>query len=67
LCPPEADIGWWVMFDRQSFDDFEAPRLEGFPTREEMVALWEQYKEDNTVLDIYFDLAGAVEPDGDHD
>ncbi len=41
LCPPEADIGWWVMFDRMSFDDFEAPRLEGFPTREQMVAHWE--------------------------
>ena len=42
LCPPEADIGWWVMFDRMSFDDFEAPRLEGFPTRERMVAFWER-------------------------
>lgn len=42
LCPPEADIGWWVMFDRQSFEDLEAPRLPGFPTREEMVALWEE-------------------------
>ncbi|MFO0689925.1 MAG: phosphotransferase family protein [Myxococcota bacterium] len=42
LCPPEADIGWWVMFDRQSFDDFGAPRMAGFPTREEMVAIWEQ-------------------------
>jgi len=41
LCPPEADIGWWVMFDRQSFDDLGAPRLAGFPTREAMVALWE--------------------------
>ena len=42
LCPPEADIGWWVMFDRQSFDDLEAPRLAGFPTREEMVGIWER-------------------------
>jgi len=42
LCPPEADIGWWVMFDRQSFDDLEAPRLPGFPTREEMVTIWEE-------------------------
>lgn len=42
LCPPEADIGWWVMFDRQSFDDLGAARLPGFPTREEMVAIWEE-------------------------
>lgn len=41
LAPPEADIGWWVMFDRMSFDDMDTPRLEGFPTREEMVAHWE--------------------------
>lgn len=41
LCPPEADIGWWVMFDRQSFDDMDTARLPGFPTREEMVGLWE--------------------------
>ena len=41
LSPPDADIGWWVMFDRQSFDDMEAPRLEGFPTREQMIARWE--------------------------
>ena len=41
LSPPDADIGWWVMFDRMSFDDMDAPRLEGFPTREEMVAYWE--------------------------
>lgn len=42
LSPPDADIGWWVMFDRMSFDDLGIPRLEGFPTRERMVALWEE-------------------------
>jgi len=41
LSPPDADIGWWVMFDRMSFDDLDAPRLEGFPTREQMVDYWE--------------------------
>jgi aminoglycoside phosphotransferase (APT) family kinase protein len=42
LCPPEADIGWWVMFDRTSFEDLGAARMPGFPTREEMVAIWER-------------------------
>jgi aminoglycoside phosphotransferase (APT) family kinase protein len=42
LCPPEADIGWWVMFDRTSFDDLGAARMAGFPTREEMVGIWER-------------------------
>jgi aminoglycoside phosphotransferase (APT) family kinase protein len=41
LCPPEADIGWFVMFDRMSYEDFDVPRLEGFPTREEQIAIWE--------------------------
>lgn len=42
LLPPEADLGWWVMFDRMSFDDMGAPRLEGFPTRETMVEDWQR-------------------------
>jgi aminoglycoside phosphotransferase (APT) family kinase protein len=41
ICPTEADIGWWLMFDRMSFDDMGVPRLEGFPTREEMIAHYE--------------------------
>lgn len=40
ICPTEADIGWWLMFDRMSFDEMGAPRMEGFPTREEMIAIY---------------------------
>ena len=25
LSPTEADVGWWLMFDRMSFEDLEAP------------------------------------------
>lgn len=42
ICPTEADVGWWLMFDRMSFDDLGIARLEGFPTREEMIAHYEQ-------------------------
>ncbi|MFK7898769.1 MAG: phosphotransferase family protein [Myxococcota bacterium] len=61
LCPPEADIGWWVMFDRQSFDDLDAPRLPGFPTREEMVSLWEA-KTGRSVADTidYWEIYGTM-------
>jgi aminoglycoside phosphotransferase (APT) family kinase protein len=38
ICPTEADVGWWLMFDRMSFDDMGVDRLAGFPTREEMIA-----------------------------
>ncbi len=61
LCPPEADIGWWVMFDRMSFDDMDAPRLEGFPTREEMVALWEEKTGRKVAADIhYWEIFGVM-------
>jgi len=60
LAPPEADIGWWVMFDRMSFDDMFAPRMEGFPTREEMVAYWEELT-DRRVGDIlYWEILAAM-------
>jgi aminoglycoside phosphotransferase (APT) family kinase protein len=41
ICPTEADVGWWLMFDRMSFDEMGVDRLEGFPTREEMIAHYE--------------------------
>jgi aminoglycoside phosphotransferase (APT) family kinase protein len=37
LSPTEADLGWWLMFDRMSFDDMGIERLEGYPTREEQI------------------------------
>lgn len=42
LSPTEADVGWWLMFDRMSFDEPGNPRMEGFPTREEMIEIYEQ-------------------------
>jgi aminoglycoside phosphotransferase (APT) family kinase protein len=42
LGPTEADIGWWLMFDRMSFDDLGAERMEGFPTREDMIRMYEE-------------------------
>ncbi|MEZ5165127.1 MAG: phosphotransferase family protein [Acidimicrobiales bacterium] len=42
LSPTEADVGWWLMFDRMTFDELGAPRMEGFPTREEMIDLYEK-------------------------
>jgi aminoglycoside phosphotransferase (APT) family kinase protein len=60
LAPPEADIGWWVMFDRMSYDDMDTPRLEGFPTREEMVAYWEELT-GRRVSDIrYWEIFGVM-------
>ncbi len=41
LSPTEADVGWWLMFDRMSFDDMGVSRMEGFPTREDMIIIYE--------------------------
>ena len=43
LMPTEADIGWWLMFDRMSFDDMGVNRMEGYPTREEMISIYESF------------------------
>ena len=53
LSPTEADVGWWLMYDRMSFEDLDAPRMEGFPTREEMVAYYEA-KSRRTARDLEF-------------
>lgn len=42
LSPTEADVGWWLMFDRMSFDEPGVARMEGFPTREEMIEIYEE-------------------------
>jgi aminoglycoside phosphotransferase (APT) family kinase protein len=42
LGPTEADIGWWLMFDRTSFEELGATRMEGFPTREQMIVMYEE-------------------------
>ena len=41
LCPTEADLGWWLMFDRMVFDDPGLPRPDGYPDRAEMIACYE--------------------------
>ena len=42
LSPTEADVGWWLMFDRMSFDEPGNARMDGFPTREEMIEIYER-------------------------
>jgi len=41
LGPTEADLGWWLMFDRMSFDEYGIDRLAGYPSREEQVEHYE--------------------------
>ncbi|MBP6381322.1 MAG: phosphotransferase family protein [Pseudomonadales bacterium] len=43
LGPAELDLGWWLMFDRFAHETSGQPRLEGEPTREEQIALYEKH------------------------
>ena len=59
--PPPVGKGEWELFnlrqDPAEINDLSAEH----PDRvEAMVAMWEQYKTDNTVLDIAFDLGGMA-------
>lgn len=38
LADPMMDLGWWLFLDRHFHEGMPAPRMEGFPTRDEMVA-----------------------------
>ena len=60
LSPTEADVGWWLMFDRMSFDDVGAARMEGFPTRSEMIDLYEQASGREVRAPHYWEVFGAM-------
>ena len=60
LSPTEADIGWWLMFDRMSFDDMGIDRLEGYPTRDEMIARYEQASGRAVREPRYWEVFGAM-------
>jgi aminoglycoside phosphotransferase (APT) family kinase protein len=42
LGPPEADLGWWLVFDRIHTDGLHVSRLSGFPTEDQIVTRYEQ-------------------------
>ena len=60
LSPTEADIGWWLMFDRMSFDDVGAQRMEGFPAREEMIDIYERVSGRAVRVPHYWEVFGAM-------
>jgi aminoglycoside phosphotransferase (APT) family kinase protein len=42
LGPAECDLAWWLFFDDFFSNGFCVPRLDGLPTHEETVEIWEQ-------------------------
>jgi len=41
LADPMMDLAWWLFLDMHFHEGIAAPRLDGFPTRDEMVARYE--------------------------
>jgi aminoglycoside phosphotransferase (APT) family kinase protein len=41
LADPMMDLAWWLFLDRHFHEGMLAPRMEGFPTRGQMVGLYE--------------------------
>ena len=60
ISPIEADIGWWLMFDRMSFDDLGIARLDGYPTREEQIAIYEAASGREVRDPHYWEVFGAM-------
>ena len=60
LLPTEADVGWWIMFDRMSHEDLGAERLPGFPTRDEMIAHYERASGREVRAAHYWEVFGAM-------
>jgi aminoglycoside phosphotransferase (APT) family kinase protein len=48
------------MFDRMSFDDMGATRMEGFPTREEMIQIYEEVSGREVRDPHYWEVFGAM-------
>lgn len=42
IAPPQVDLGWWLMYDEFHTTCVGAPRLEGYPSREETIRLYEE-------------------------
>jgi aminoglycoside phosphotransferase (APT) family kinase protein len=60
LSPTEADLGWWLMYDRMSFEDLDATRMEGFPTREEMVRIYEDASGREVRDPVFWEIFGSM-------
>ena len=53
LADPMMDLGWWLFLDRHFHEGMPAPRMEGFPTRDEMATHYERTS-GRTVRDLEF-------------
>jgi aminoglycoside phosphotransferase (APT) family kinase protein len=60
LGPSELDLAWWLYFDDLFSRRFGAARLEGLPTRDETIAIWEAAAGHKAQHLDYYDVVVAL-------
>ncbi|WP_060978207.1 MULTISPECIES: phosphotransferase family protein [Pseudomonadota] len=60
LGPSELDLAWWLYFDDLFSRRFGVARLEGLPTREQSIAIWEAAVGRTAQHMAYFDVVVAL-------
>lgn len=60
LGPAELDLAWWLYFDDLFSRRFGVPRLEGLPTRDESIAIWEAATGKTARNLAYYDVVVAL-------
>ncbi len=56
---PIADLAWWLFLDWNHSDGYGIPRLEGFPSREETIARYEELTGTKVENLHYYEAFGA--------
>jgi aminoglycoside phosphotransferase (APT) family kinase protein len=59
LGDPIQDLAWWLFLDRHHSEGIGVPRLEGFPTREETVARYEELTRRRVETLHYYEVFAA--------
>jgi aminoglycoside phosphotransferase (APT) family kinase protein len=60
LGPSELDLAWWLYFDDLFSRRFGTVRLEGLPTRDESIAIWEAAAGRKAEHMAYYDIVVAL-------
>ena len=60
LGPSELDLAWWLYFDDLFSRRFGVPRLEGLPSRDASIAIWEQASGRKAEHLAYYDVVVAL-------
>lgn len=60
LGPAELDLAWWLYFDDLFGRRFGVTRLEGLPSRDETIAIWEAASGQKAQHLDYYDIVAAL-------